>query len=718
MTALLLELGTEELPPTALSKLSAAFHSGILGGLTAAGLCDSNGNSLSAKPFASPRRLAILIDDVIAKAPDTESEKLGPNVKAALDKDDQPSKAALGFASSCGVNFDDLLRVETPKGERLAWRSKIEGRSVDQVLQDVLLEVLNGLPIPKRMRWGARRDEFIRPVQWLVALYGERTIDLQAYGVNAGRVTRGHRFMGTEASTSDGNKKTRTDGSEKGELQISNAAEYSNTLQQGWVIADYEQRKSIIREQLAACGKELGGNVVVGEDLLDEVCNLVEWPHCLAGNFDKEFLALPTEALVSSMRSHQKYFHVVDQQGKLLPHFVTVANIDSRNPAEVIAGNERVIRPRLADAQFFYATDNKQPLATMAERLDSVVFQDQLGSVADKAGRIQALALSIGTQLVGAAGAAATDVERAAQLCKADLLSDMVGEFADLQGTIGRYYAEANGEPAAAAKAIEEHYKPRFAGDELPESTEGIWLSLADRVDTLVGIFGIGQTPTGSKDPFALRRASLGLLRIIVDKNLDLALRPVIAAAVKLHTDNGNTLSENDVESKVLDYILERLRGWYADQSISAETVQAVLSTDIDQPLDIDRRIRAVNEFSSLEEASALAAANKRVANLLAKQGGSDLAAPQPALLKESAEHELADAIAALGNKVAPLLEAREYASALKLLAQLKLPIDKFFEDVMVMDPDESVRDNRLALLRQLNGLFSQIADISALAKS
>lgn len=708
MTALLLELGTEELPPTALSNLSAAFHKGILEGLTSAGLCDSAGGDLDAKAYATPRRLAVLIADIVAKAPDKEAEKLGPNVKAAFDKDGQPSKAALGFASSCGVEFDQLQKVDTPKGERLAWRSNVEGQSVDEVLQQVVVDVLNNLPIPKRMRWGARRDEFIRPVQWLLALHGERVMDLQAYGVKSGRHTRGHRFLGAGATA---------EGASNGELSVSDPTRYVDILQQGRVIADYEQRKSIIREQLANCGKQLGGEVVIGEDLLDEVCNLVEWPHCLAGNFDQEFLQLPTEALVSSMRSHQKYFHVVDQAGKLLPHFVTVANIDSHDPAEVIAGNERVIHPRLADAQFFYATDNKQSLATMAERLDSVVFQDQLGSVADKAGRIQALALSIGTQLVGASAAADTNVERAAKLCKADLLSDMVGEFADLQGTIGRYYAEANGEPANAAKAIEEHYKPRFAGDDLPETTEGIWLSLADRLDTLVGIFGIGQPPTGSKDPFALRRASLGLLRIIVDKKLELALRPAIATAVKLHTDNGNTLSDADVERKVLDYILERLRGWYADQNVAAETVQAVLNTDLDQPLDIDRRVRAVNEFSSLEEAAALAAANKRVANLLAKQEDGGMAEPSSDLFNDAAETELAEAIGTLGREVEPLLAAREYSKALQKLAQLKLPVDKFFEDVMVMDPDESVRNNRLALLRQLKGLFSRIADISTLAK-
>lgn len=706
MTALILELGTEELPPTALTSLSTAFHNGILQGLANAGLTSGKGDALEGKAFASPRRLAIFVEDITNKAADSENEKLGPNIKAAFDSEGQPSKAALGFAKSCGVEFTDLQRTETPKGERLVWRSMIEGQSIDIVLQKVLAEVLAGLPIPKRMRWGARRDEFIRPVKWLLAVHGKRTMELSCFGVTAGSNSRGHRFMGDHAGKDNRN-----------EIAIDEASRYSTILeQQGYVIADYEQRKTIIEKQLLQCGKQLGGEVVVGSALLDEVCNLVEWPRCLAGNFDPEFLQLPKEVLISSMRSHQKYFHVVDKNGELMPSFVTVANIDSLDPVEVVAGNERVIRPRLADAQFFYATDNKQALASIADRLSSVVFQDKLGTVADKAGRIEHLAVSIGGQLVGDSAAASTDVQRAAQLCKADLLTDMVGEFADLQGTIGRYYAEANGETASVAAAIEEHYKPRFAGDELPECTEGVWLSLADRLDTLVGIFGIGQPPSGSKDPFALRRAALGLLRIIIEKELNLALRPAIARAIQLHTENGNTLKQEDLEASVLDYILERLRGWYADQGVAFESVQAVLNANLDQPFDIDRRIRAVNEFSKLEEAGALAAANKRVANLLSKQDNAPAVELHADLLKDPAERELAEAIEKLNKEVSPLLAGFDYTGALQKLAQLKQPVDRFFEQVMVMDPDEAIRANRLALLEQLKQLFGQIADISALA--
>lgn len=698
MKPLLLEIGSEELPPTALLSLTTAFAKGVVSGLAAAGLSGENGGELSYQQFATPRRMAIRIENIADTAPDQEIEKLGPNVKAAFDSEGQATKAALGFASGCGVTVEQLERKDTDKGERLMFVSREPGLALADLLQQVLDDVLAKLPIPKRMRWAARRDEFIRPVKWLLALHGGEVLPLQAFGVQAGNTTRGHRFMGGGDQT----------------LAIANAEDYEQRLkEEGKVIADYEGRKQLIAEQLETLGKTLNGEVVVEAALLDEVCSLVEWPHCLAGKFDTEFLELPDEALISSMRSHQKYFHVLDSSGALMPHFVTVSNIDSKDPQQVVDGNERVIRPRLADAQFFYANDGKQGLQAMAARLGSIVFQDKLGSVADKAARVGKIAQFIGDQASRDFSASDAFAARAAELCKADLVSDMVGEFADLQGTMGRYYAVNEGEPDDVASAIEEHYLPRHAGDRLPASDTGARLSLADRLDTLVGIFGIGQAPTGSKDPFALRRASLGLLRVLVEKNIDLNLRPVIEFAIAQHKE----LSEPDLGNKVLAYVLDRLRGWYADQQIATEIVQAVLNTGSDNPLDIDQRMHAVSAFSKLEQAEALAAANKRVKNLLSKQGDGLSATLDNSLLKEPAEQALAEQLAAMKTATVPLLSERRYSEALQTLAGLKEPVDAFFDSVMVMDEDLALRNNRLALLQQLGDVFGQIADISQLAQ-
>ncbi len=698
MKPLLLEIGTEELPPTALLALTTAFAEGVINGLSAAGLRGENGNSLAYQQFATPRRMALLIDGVADTAPDQHIEKLGPNIKAAFDGDGHATKAALGFASGCGVSVDQLQRKDTPKGERLMFISREPGLPLAELLQQVLSDVLAKLPIPKRMRWAARRDEFIRPLKWLLALHGEQVLPIQAFGVHADNTSRGHRFMSGGDQT----------------LVIANAHEYEQRLKDdGKVIANYDARKQLIVAQLDALGKTLAGEVVVDAALLDEVCSLVEWPHCLAGKFDTGFLALPDEALVSSMQSHQKYFHVLDASGALMPHFITVSNIDSKDPPQVVNGNERVIRPRLADAQFFYANDSKLGLQAMAERLRSIVFQDKLGSIADKAARVGNLAQYIGDQASQDFSSSDAFAARAAHLCKADLVSDMVGEFADLQGTMGRYYAVNEGEPADVASAIEEHYLPRHAGDRLPTTDTGARLSLADRLDTLVGIFGIGQAPTGSKDPFALRRASLGLLRVLLEKNIDLALRPVIEFAIAQHTN----LSEPDLDDKVLDYVLDRLRGWYADQHIATEIVQSVLNTGSDNPLDIDQRMHAVSAFSNMEQADTLAAANKRVKNLLAKQGGGLSSTVDTSLLIEPAEQALAEQLTAMKATTAPLLNERRYAEALQTLAGLKEPVDAFFDNVMVMDEDLALRNNRLALLQQLGDVFGQIADISQLAQ-
>ncbi len=698
MKPLLLEIGSEELPPTALLSLTTAFAEGVTNGLAAAGLRGENDAELSVQQFATPRRMAIQIAQIADSAPDQEIEKLGPNVKAAFDGDGQATKAALGFASGCGVSVEQLERKDTPKGERLMFISREPGLPLAQLLQQVLNDVLAKLPIPKRMRWAARRDEFIRPVKWLLALHGEQVLPVQVFGVQASNTSRGHRFMGGGDQT----------------LTIANADEYQQRLhQEGKVIADYAARKKAIVDQLEELGKTLAGEIVIESALLDEVCSLVEWPHCLAGQFDTKFLELPDEALVSSMQSHQKYFHVLDSNGALMPHFITVSNIDSKDPEQVVSGNERVIRPRLADAQFFFANDRKQGLQKMAARLSSIVFQEKLGSVADKAARVAAIAQFIGDQAGQDFSSSDAHTARAAELCKADLVSDMVGEFADLQGIMGRYYAASESEPDDVASAIEEHYLPRHAGDRLPATDAGARLSLADRLDTLVGIFGIGQAPTGSKDPFALRRASLGLLRVLVEKNIDLDLRPVIEFAIAQHS----RLSEPGLCDTVLAYVLDRLRGWYGDQQITTEIVQAVLNTGSDNPLDINQRIHAVSAFSKLEQAAALAAANKRVKNLLAKQSDELSGAVDKALLDEPAEIRLAEQLAAMTATTAPLLAERRYGDALQALASLKEPVDAFFDSVMVMDENLELRNNRLALLQQLSDVFGQIADISQLAQ-
>lgn len=699
---LLIELGTEELPPKSLTVLSDAFCAGIAQGLADVGLTNDTGSPLAYKAYASPRRLALVLSDVPLSTPEKHIEKLGPNIKAAFDAEGKPTKAASGFAAGCGVGVSELGTKTTDKGDRLVHLSVEQGKPTSDVVQSIIDDVLGKLPIPKRMRWGARRDEFIRPVKWLLALHGEQAIDLEVYGVPSGTTTRAHRFM----ANVDGLNRER-------ELPISHAAHYATELlDKGCVVADSSQRKQMIRDQLAQCALSLGGQIVVDEDLLEEVTSLVEWPHCLSGAFDEEFLALPKEALISSMRSHQKYFHVLNADGELLPSFVTVANIDSHNPAEIIAGNERVIRPRLADAQFFYANDAKQPLDNMAQRLNKIVFQDQLGSVGDKAQRLSQLAAVIGEHNAAAYQQSKVNCARAALLCKADLVSDMVGEFADLQGVMGRYYANEHKEDAEVANAIEEHYLPRFAGDQLPSTNSGIWLSMADRIDTLVGLFGIGQPPSGSKDPFALRRAALGLLRVIIEKDIDVSLSTLIKASASLHL----SLTDSDVESKVLTFILERLRAWYADQGVRAETLLAVLNTDIDNPLDINRRVQAVTAFASLEQADALAAANKRVRNLLAKQDNKPASAVRTELFADPAETLLADAIGKQQASIGPLLDQHEYAKALTLLAELRGPVDAFFDNVMVLDEDPDIRANRLALLQQLQDLFGQIADISQLA--
>jgi glycyl-tRNA synthetase beta chain len=584
-----------------------------------------------------------------------------------------------------------LKKIETNKGEYFNFKATEEGKATASLLPALVETSLNKLPIPKRMRWGASRIEFVRPVHWLVMLFGDEVVDCEILGLKSGRKTRGHRFHYNQ------------------NIELITPAEYATSLESpGMVIADYEIRKAMINEQVQAEGNKLNAVAQIDEDLLDEVTALNEWPVALTGRFEERFLDVPSQALISSMKEHQKYFHHLDADGNLLPNFTTICNIVSNDPQQVIEGNEKVIRPRLSDAAFFFETDKKTTLESRVEKLKSIVFQKDLGTVHDKASRISALSGKIATAL----GEDQSKAERAGLLAKTDLLTDMVYEFTDLQGLMGYHYALNDGEDNDVALAQNEQYMPRFAGDELPQSAPGIAVAIADRLDTLTGLFGINQPPTGSKDPFALRRAALGVLRIIVERNLDLDLRELL----KIAADNHNSLPARDaLEDKVLDFMLERFRAWYEDADINAEVFLAVLALKPSRPLDFDRRVKAVNHFRSLPEAEALAAANKRVSNILSKQGVTGTAEVDTALLTEAAEKALAAEIEAQKASLAPLFAEGKYQESLESLSSLRVSVDAFFEDVMVMADDEAVKNNRLALLSQLRALFLGVADISVL---
>ena len=684
----LVELGTEELPPKALRKLMDAFADGIAQGLKAAEL-----DFADIKAYAAPRRLAVAVSGLAEKQQDKQIEKLGPAVKAAYDKDGNPSKAAEGFARSNGVTFAQLSKVDTDKGERLAFVSEQKGADTTTLLGGIVEKSLAQLPIPKRMRWGARREEFVRPVHWLLMLFGNDVVDAEVLGLKAGNTSRGHRFHCDQ------------------ELEIHSAHDYVQHLRDpGYVIADFDERREAIREQVTAEAHNVNGEAVIDDDLLDEVTALVEWPVALTGRFEERFLEVPAEALISSMKEHQKYFHVVDGDGQLLPFFITVANIESQDAAQVIHGNERVIRPRLSDAAFFFETDKKTSLEARREKLKTVIFQQKLGTVHDKTERLAALA----PKIAALTGANTEWAERAAKLCKSDLVTEMVFEFADMQGIAGYYYAENDKEPLEVAKAMYEQYMPKFAGDELPKSNTGTVIALADRLDTLVGIFGIGQPPSGSRDPFALRRASLGVIRLLVEKQLDLDLRDLLEKA----RDNypRTALGEyNSVVDDALNYILERFRARYEDQGIATEIFMAVAARKLSRPLDIDNRVHAVHAFSQLPEAEALAAANKRVSNILAKLDGPAPTVVDDSLLQEDAEKALYAAVKDAQVQVQPLYDDACYTEGLAGLAGLRETVDSFFDHVMVMADDEQLRNNRLALLAQLRALFLEVADISLL---
>ena len=683
---LLIEIGTEELPPRALLKLSNAFESGVREGLEKADLAFS-----AIEAFASPRRLALLVRDLAETQPDKLVERRGPALAAAFGEDGCPTRAAEGFARSCGVAVEDLEKQETGKGAWLVYRSEQKGQASTSLIPAIVSEALDRLPIPRRMRWGSLDTQFVRPVHWVVLLFGETVIEAEILGIAAGRETRGHRFHHPQA------------------ISIPVPADYEVLLETtGKVIAGFERRRQTVRAQVEKEALRLKGQAVIDEALLDEVTAMVEWPVAVAGNFEQRFLDVPAEALISTMASNQKYFHLLDAKGNLLPHFITISNIESRDADKVREGNERVIRPRFSDAEFFWNQDRKQRLDARLDALKSVVFQKQLGSLFDKTRRVMRLSGKIAEPL----GCDTALAVRAAELCKCDLMTEMVGEFPSLQGIMGRYYARHDGEPDAVAEALDDYYRPRFAGDGLPGNAVAQALAIADRLDTLLGIFAIGQIPTGDKDPYALRRAALGVLRILIEKKLDLALRPLLEQAAA-EFDAG--IKAADAVEPVLGFILDRLHAWYRDKGIKADVLEAVLSLRPDNPLDIDQRIQAVNRFRALPEAESLAAANKRIGNILKKVEGALPETIDTAKLVEAREKALFDALDDLAADVQTLLQDNRYEDALARLAQLRDPVDRFFDEVMVMADDEALRNNRIALLGRLHGLFLQVADISRL---
>lgn len=683
---LLFELGTEELPPKSLMKLSRALEAQVGTGLSKTGLKYSRIQS-----YATPRRLALLIEELDTAQPDQEVERRGPAVSAAYQPDGSPSKALAGFLRSCQASADELITLETEKGSWLALRQTVKGQPAAELLPDLLLQALAALPIAKRMRWGDGTAEFVRPVHWVVLLFGDAVIDAEILGTATGRVTRGHRFHGA------------------GFLTLENPRDYpAKLLEQGWVMADFAARRSKVRALAEAEAAKVGGLAVIDDDLLEEVTALVEWPVPVLGGIEARYLELPAEVLITTIQNNQKYFPVKDAQGRLLPHFITFSNLDSTRLDTVREGNERVVRPRLADAEFFWNLDRQRTLESRVEDLAQVTFQKTLGSLLDKTERVRSLAQAIAERL-GRDGAAA---DRAAQLAKADLLTAMVGEFPELQGTMGRYYALAEGEPVEVALAIEEQYLPKVSGGPLPETVTGRILALAEKLDTLTGIFSAGLIPTGDKDPYALRRAALGAIRLCIETDLDLDVPALLDTALGQFRHGFDMVKTREA---VHGFMLERLRGYCLDRDYRPDEFEAVLSVWPASLVDFERRLEAVREFRRLPEAASLAAANKRIRNILRKAGEEVVANVDDAALLEPAEIALLEAAREARASVLPALLERDYTAALRRLAQLRETVDGFFDAVMVMVEDAELRRNRLGLLAIVEGLFLDIADIAKL---
>ena len=686
----LVEIGTEELPPKALRSLMDAFGSGLAGAIDDAAL--EHG---AVHAYASPRRLAVQVDALARQQQDREVEQKGPPTRIAFDKNGEPTPAAIAFAKKCGVTIGDLGTSKTDKGEWLVFDAVERGKTAAELMPGLVEQTLASLPIPRRMRWGAGDAEFVRPIHWVVMLHGEDIIESPVMGTEGGNISRGHRFHSS------------------GPIVIPRPQDYLGTLEKsGYVVADFERRRAIVRDGVESAAAEAGGHVVDGEALYDEVTALVEWPVPVLGSFDETFLTLPREVIISTLTSHQRYFPVADDEGTLLPRFIAVANLESKDPSQVREGNERVIRPRLADAAFFWDTDRRNTLASRENRLREVIYQRGLGSLHDKSGRIGVLATWLASKLD-------TDkalVARAAALAKCDLLTGMVGEFPELQGIMGRYYAACDGEPEAVAEAIGEHYRPRFAGDDLPATELGRILAIADKLDTLAGVFSIGKRPSGNRDPFGLRRSALGVVRVLIECGLDVDIKALIAKAVEQQPEGKITNAE--LSTELYAFISERLRRYFLDRDsgLAAETFDAVMVRQPASLLDFDRRLAAVQTFARLEQAGSLAAANKRIANILRKAGDPQGLSVNRKLFDHEAEEVLFNALDNARQKVQPMIAVRAYAEALNTLADLKDPVDRFFDEVLVMAEDDAVKNNRLALLGELRVLFLGVADISRLS--
>ncbi|EJD6047934.1 glycine--tRNA ligase subunit beta [Providencia rettgeri] len=682
----LVEIGTEELPPKALRSLAESFAANFTAELDGADIAHG-----AVTWFAAPRRLALKVADLAASQPDREVEKRGPAISQAFGPDGQPTKAAEGWARGCGITVDQAERLTTDKGEWLLYRAQMKGQAVSELLVDMTSRALAKLPIPKLMRWADKDTQFVRPVHTVTLLLGSDVIEGKILGIKSGRTIRGHRFMG------------------EAEFTIDNAEQYPAILRErGKVMADYAERKAVIKADAEKAAQALGGQADLTDSLLEEVTSLVEWPVVLTAKFEEKFLDVPSEALVYTMKGDQKYFPVYDKAGKLMPNFIFVANIESSDPQQIISGNEKVVRPRLADAEFFFKTDRKQRLEDNLPRLETVLFQKQLGTLRDKTDRLEALAGWIASKI----GADVNHATRAGLLAKCDLMTNMVFEFTDTQGVMGMHYARHDGESEDVALALKEQYQPRFSGDALPSTDVSAALALAEKMDTLAGIFGIGQHPKGDKDPFALRRAALGVLRIIVEKGYQLDLVEMTEEAARLY---GDKLTNENVVNDVVEFMLGRFRSWYQELGYSIDTIQAVLARRPTQPADFDARVKAVTHFRSLEEAQALAAANKRVSNILSKSEEKLADNVLASVLKTPEEVKLATHVVVLQDKLAPMFAERNYQEALVELASLRDIVDEFFANVMVMDEDQAVRINRLTLLSQLRELFLKVADISLL---
>lgn len=685
----LVEIGTEELPPKALRNLMNAFADGLGKALDEAGVAHG-----TMKPYASPRRLAVFVADLALATADQEVEIKGPPVSVAYDHKGRLTAAGRAFATKCEVSEDGLETRDSDKGKRLVCRKTIAGVRAHTLIPPAVEAALFNLPVPRRMRWGAGDAEFVRPIHWIVLLHGKDLIEASFMGVPTGRTTRGHRFLAPR------------------EITVAAPARYLAVLENAYVLADFDARRKVIVAGVEAAARKAGGVAVVSDALYDEVTALTEWPVPLTGSFDDKFLSLPKEVIVATLSSHQRYFPIADNSGALLPRFITIANLESRDPDRVRGGNERVIRPRLADAAYFWEADKRVRLADRSAALADVVYQRGLGSMHDKTVRVAALAATVGSQI----DADAEIVERAASLAKCDLLTGMVGEFPELQGLMGKYYAAAGGESDPVAEALGEQYLPRFAGDTLPASAPGQALAIADKLDTLAGVFALGKKPTGNRDPFGLRRSALGVVRIMIERELDLNLKALVGAAVAAQPVRNK--DEAALQRTLYDFITERMRAYYLDRQngLTAEMFASVMARQPDSLLDFDERLKAVAAFVKLEPASSLAAANKRIGNILKQAGVAGGNPVNRSLIKEPAETVLFESVVKAREAVAPLLSNRDYTNVLTTLAGLRDPVDGFFDDVMVMTEDEALRNNRLALLAELRAMFLDVADVSRLS--